>query len=712
MVQRFWQRWSAEYLTNLQQRYKWKRREPNHIQIGDLVVLKESGLPPLQWKLGIIVALHPGNVKVLRVFRALNLKIGQASRPTLGIQHPLPKLKQLTDNFKTVNPFRIKTWTDSETKGYLPILVVAQQKTQVTAWSVPLAVETFDKTFFFNNVSKTMCHDSMSDIIDEAFSVLPLEVAQSFIISLSTSSPRNIYVYLELEEEKDFYVQLNNNYSLMVSPSEPRYVFYKFDENTADTLVIEVDSEDEICLVASVQDSRCPVMDMNKDIKYEGSYQTINLKGAITVTRTDYFGGFFLVFVANPDNADCSLQNSYRPSAKFSTVTPTNVTSQIKFIVRNSITEGDYKKAILGTLGVLVAMATFVTAFGIILNRRGTISKSEYTDEAADIPDGFQSLSQQQIRDILGSDRLTVDQCARHPRRLEKRSYNYLYHTLSIAIFYGIPVVQLVVTYQRIVYKTGNEDMCYYNFLCAHPAFGFIDFNHIYSNIGYVLFGIIFIIVVVDRQSVIKLRRDRGIPIHYGIYHAMGLALIIEGILSACYHICPSQSNYQFDTSFMYVMAVLCMIKLYQNRHPDVNATAYTTFTILGGAIFIAMIGILKGDWAIWIIFVISYTSLCIVVSFKIYFLNYVMDALKDLKEIVRVNGFCSDIWRPIRRARFLVLLITNIANLTMLFVGLYLYAVSHTDFGTFLLAILMGNAIIHTIFYTTMKVSECYNVL
>ncbi|KAG5894455.1 hypothetical protein JTB14_014902 [Gonioctena quinquepunctata] len=70
MVQRFWQRWSAEYLTNLQQRYKWKRREPNHIQIGDLVVLKESGLPPLQWKLGRVVALHPGNDKVIRVVSA------------------------------------------------------------------------------------------------------------------------------------------------------------------------------------------------------------------------------------------------------------------------------------------------------------------------------------------------------------------------------------------------------------------------------------------------------------------------------------------------------------------------------------------------------------------------------------------------------------------------------------------------------------------
>lgn len=40
----------------------------------------------------------------------------------------------------------------------------------------------------------------------------------------------------------------------------------------------------------------------------------------------------------------------------------------------------------------------------------------------------------------------------------------------------------------------------------------------------------------------------------------------------------------------MYVMAVLCMIKLYQNRHPDVNATAYATFTVLGMAIFLGKI--------------------------------------------------------------------------------------------------------------------------
>lgn len=67
----------------------------------------------------------------------------------------------------------------------------------------------------------------------------------------------------------------------------------------------------------------------------------------------------------------------------------------------------------------------------------------------------------------------------------------------------------------------------------------------------------------------------------------MGVALIMEGILSGSYHICPNHSNFQFDTSFMYIIAVLCMVKLYQTRHPDINATAYATFGVLAIAILL-----------------------------------------------------------------------------------------------------------------------------
>lgn len=41
------------------------------------------------------------------------------------------------------------------------------------------------------------------------------------------------------------------------------------------------------------------------------------------------------------------------------------------------------------------------------------------------------------------------------------------------------------------------------------------------------------------------------------------------------------------DVAFMYVLAVLSMVKIYQSRHPDVNARAHATFGVL--AVLIAI---------------------------------------------------------------------------------------------------------------------------
>lgn len=40
-----------------------------------------------------------------------------------------------------------------------------------------------------------------------------------------------------------------------------------------------------------------------------------------------------------------------------------------------------------------------------------------------------------------------------------------------------------------------------------------------------------------------------GIPNHCGLYYAMGSALAMEGLMSACYHVCPNHSNFQFGNN-------------------------------------------------------------------------------------------------------------------------------------------------------------------
>ena len=61
------------------------------------------------------------------------------------------------------------------------------------------------------------------------------------------------------------------------------------------------------------------------------------------------------------------------------------------------------------------------------------------------------------------------DLARKSPRVLAKKSALYNWNLITIAIFYGLPVVQLVLTYQNVTNATGNQDMCYFNFMCAHP---------------------------------------------------------------------------------------------------------------------------------------------------------------------------------------------------------------------------------------------------
>lgn len=45
----------------------------------------------------------------------------------------------------------------------------------------------------------------------------------------------------------------------------------------------------------------------------------------------------------------------------------------------------------------------------------------------------------------------------------------------------------------------------------------------------------------------------------------------------------------------MYMIAGLCMLKLYQKRHPDINASAYSAYACLAVIIFFSVVGVVSG---------------------------------------------------------------------------------------------------------------------
>ncbi|XP_058827589.1 uncharacterized protein LOC131687515 [Topomyia yanbarensis] len=87
-LQRIWARWYPEYLQQLQSRAAKGCNPPVSIEPGKIVVIKEDNLPPTQWPLGKIVAVHPGADGIVRV---VTLKTASAE----NVVRPVAKLALL-----------------------------------------------------------------------------------------------------------------------------------------------------------------------------------------------------------------------------------------------------------------------------------------------------------------------------------------------------------------------------------------------------------------------------------------------------------------------------------------------------------------------------------------------------------------------------------------------------------------------------------------
>ncbi|XP_076239058.1 SID1 transmembrane family member 1 [Calliopsis andreniformis] len=634
------------------------------------------------------------------------------------------------------------TWTEaaridveSNATHDLPLIVVARQKRGILSWQIPLVVNSmyFNKQFY-NKTSRTLCSTKY-------YSSEPDDEEEFVTVSISTSSYKNISFGLNMTEDSHFYLSPGEKRSVEISPSEPIYYGYTFPGQTeSSSVIVHVESDNDICMTVSIQNTSCPVFDLERDIEFAGYWQTVSRQGGITVPKEEYPLGFFIVLVVKSDDTDC---------AGIPSITSTR-NKKVVLSVNASITKQDYIIAsaiiVTVTFSFCLVYVISVVVSRIKLGRKLNQDllnnqESENTDEPIQSPstieetgpnrsvsiDEDSSLDEDDIdlmQDAL-SDKEVIrtklvlsvcDLARKDPNILRHKSRLYLYYLITVAIFYTLPVVQLVITYQHVLHVTGNQDMCYYNFLCAHP-FGLLsDSNHVFSNFGYVMLGFLFMFITYSREQN-EFARERnkcyGIPQHYGLFYAMGTALIMEGVLSGSYHVCPNRSNFQFDTSFMYIIAVLCMIKIYQTRHPDINARAPVTFGILAFIIFVGLIGVLNGATYFWIMFSIAHLSVCFFLTVQIYY----MGRWKFRGVFTRIIQFCryhahagmSHIFRPLYIGRFIMLVIANLCN-----VGLAVFGnITHQkNFATFVLAILMSNLILYTLFYIIMKICHKERIL
>ena len=316
------------------------------------------------------------------------------------------------------------------------------------------------------------------------------------------------------------------------------------------------------------------------------------------------------------------------------------------------------------------------------------------------------------------------------PNYLWKRSDQFVWNVFIVGIYYTLPVFQLVLYYQNVSLEKGDMDTCYFNFLCLYPWGPIADFGHVFSNIGYIICGLFFILIVKNRsrkyqkfcnepliaeEELANAGEDprthpkfSGIPESYGIFYAMGGALIMEGVLSGCYHICPTAENFQFDTTFMYAIAVLVFLKVYQFRHTDITSTGHFVFMWIGFALTFEMVGYFTTHILFWVLFIVIYVAFVFTFVVHVYYhatgpnirdrCTSVFDSVRNKKFFEALCDTCSlQTMQNVKRRRLIPALMVILVNIG---VAIFIAMKRKAGVSRYLLVILMANMMLYINYY------------
>eukprot|EP00058_Branchiostoma_floridae_P011692 XP_002597180.1 hypothetical protein BRAFLDRAFT_66308 [Branchiostoma floridae] len=622
-------------------------------------------------------------------------------------------------NESSPRAIRVEVKSQGASEDY-PLLFVVRQQRGILSWQVPLMIRGI---YGYDKVSRTLCPmDHLQTGVKDERETVYLEV--------SAASPAALNYRVNATILTDFSLSTGQSRNFLVSPSQPQYYAYKMPPDL-DMVVVKVSSPSNLCAVFSLQPIKCPVYDLDRNIEFVGIYQTFMKKAAITVQKS-YFpnGEFYVVVVVKATDSDCTGEmETIQPANPSDEAFEMRRVKEVTVVVGPSITDSQYVTAVF--VGILVFVLFYVVTFMVLFiqwirQRNAELEglaprPEEQAATNAEAPINAQrtepnygatatdpySMGEQPIETKPGippTDQPNGPPMPTNPpppRPAQSKSYPKppMVHTLSDSSMEDDIDMLDDADEDKDIYRTkmlnttGNEDICYYNFFCAQPAGDLTDYTHQKK------------VDAGDRYAI-----DYGIPKHFGLFYAIGIALVMEGVMSGCYHVCPNYSNFQFDTSFMYIIGGLGMLKLYQTRHPDINANAYAAYASLAIVIFVAVIGVVFGTPYFWAIFTVVYVLAILALTAQVYYMGrWRLDMGIFHRMYLLIRTDCLQCSKPMYWDRFVLLLVGNIINWSLALFG----AVGQPDdFASFMLAIFIINFLLYFVFYIVMKLRSGERIL
>uniref|UniRef100_A0A8C1N7A2 SID1 transmembrane family, member 2 n=1 Tax=Cyprinus carpio TaxID=7962 RepID=A0A8C1N7A2_CYPCA len=559
-----------------------------------------------------------------------------------------------------------------------PVLFVVRQKQAVLSFQVPLILRgLYQRKYQYTQVGRTLCQPPTKALAETQF----------FYLDVSTLSSAGVHYQLRVSRVDSFTLQTDKKFSFNATPSQPQ-------RRSGVRVVISV------CVSRSVQ---CPVYELDNNVAFIGMYQTMTTTAAITVQRKDFpSNSFYVVVVVKTEDEACGGPLRFYP-----------LLPGYSFVHSVCSLAEVYVMGMLFCLGIFMSFYLLTFLVACVENKRyGTVFEDAALNLKHDATDNGSTLSSEAVTDSLAS---TDGNCGYRSLESVARSRQESlssveeddYDTLA-----DIDSDKNIVRTKKFlcVSDLARKDK---RILSKKYQIYFCSFNNILSNLGYVLLGLLFLLIILQRDILHNRALERnestavecGIPKHFGLYYAMGTALMMEGLLSACYHVCPNYTNFQFDTSFMYMIAGLCMLKLYQKRHPDINASAYSAYACLAAVIFFSVLGVVfgKGNTAFWIVFSVIHILATLLLSTQLYYMGrwrLNSGILRRMLNVIYTDCIrqCSG---PMYIDRMVLLVMGNIVNWSLAAYGLIKRP---NDFASYLLAIAICNLLLYFTFYIIMK--------
>ena len=142
-------------------------------------------------------------------------------------------------------------------------------------------------------------------------------------------------------------------------------------------------------------------------------------------------------------------------------------------------------------------------------------------------------------------------------RQSKKKQHKRLYKTLVslIVIAFIGSVIANSVYYFHLFDMDGDQDKCYFNEKCLVPN----HINKVLSNLQFGLYGIALILAPIFSLKVCKLEQ---------VSSGMGILLILQGLNSMTYHLCPGQVSLFIDRVPMHFLFSFCLYVVLNHMIP------------------------------------------------------------------------------------------------------------------------------------------------